>query len=159
MRDNEYKEPKKFEKEEPAVTASADEAASVVEPETPVPAAKPAPAKETHDKASVLDEVYRVANCAKVYIRSHPRPGIPSDVVGTLAKGDIVHVDPGFVNDDYKKVVKGDVLVGYVSSGYLEKILSTRSKPTLLRQRFLPRSLLPKIRRPPLSISKASSRL
>lgn len=97
MKDNEYKEPKKFDREDP------EAAAPVEEP-------------------PIQDETYRVANCAKVYIRNHPRPGVPSDVIGTLSKDEIVHVDPKFVNDDFKKIVKDGVLVGYVAADYLEKI-------------------------------------
>lgn len=117
MKDNEYKD-KKFDQDELGTEASeTKEVTEAIEP-----ASKTATVKESVEEKPVLDEVYRVVNCAKVNVRSHPRPGIPSDVIGSLPKGEIVHADPKFVNDDFKKVVKDGALVGYVATDYLEKI-------------------------------------
>lgn len=116
MKDNEYKD-KKFEQDEPITAPETKEVTEAVEP-----ASKTATVKEPVEEKLVLDEVYRVVNCANLNVRSHPRPGIPSDVIGSLPKGEIVHVDPEFINDDFKKVVKDGALVGYVAADYLEKI-------------------------------------
>lgn len=117
MKDNEYKD-KKFDQDESATDApETKEVEEVV-----VPASKTASVKETVEEDPVLDEVYRVVNCANLNVRSHPRPAVPSDVIGSLPKGEIVHVDPKFINEDFKKVVKDGALVGYVSADYLEKI-------------------------------------